>query len=234
MASHFQPSEALRGANRSTRDRSSLPQRSLVVVQGALSLLLLVGAGLLLRSLHSLEDQRFGFETQGRLVVSVDPSLAGYKLERLASLYQQIEERVRQLPGVASVSYSMYSPLEGNRWSNDVLFEDGRTRAKQGEEDYMAWDRVGPHYFETLGTAVLRGRAIDERDAPSSRHVAVVNWTFAQRYFSNETRIRSANALDCSLSIAATTKLLAWLKTRSIQMPGSRPSLWLSCHSFKS
>ena len=186
LASHFQPSEALRGANRSTRDRSSLPQRSLVVVQGALSLLLLVGAGLLLRSLHSLEDQRFGFETQGRLVVSVDPSLAGYKLERLASLYQQIEERVGQLPGVASVSYSMYSPLEGNRWSNDVLFEDGRTRAKQGEEDYMAWDRVGPHYFETLGTAVLRGRAIDERDAPSSRHVAVVNWTFAQRYFSNE------------------------------------------------
>jgi macrolide transport system ATP-binding/permease protein len=79
----------------------------------------------------------------------------------------------------------LYGPLDGNRWTNDAYFEDGRTRAKQGEEDYVVWDRVSPHYFETAGTAVMRGRAIDDSDTPTSRHVAVVNETFVRRYFPN-------------------------------------------------
>ena len=83
------PAETLRWAGRSTRDRSSLAQRSLVVLQVALSAVLLIGAGLLTQTLRNLENQRFGFEPQGRLVVRVNPALAGYKPEKLYGLYQQ-------------------------------------------------------------------------------------------------------------------------------------------------
>src|SRR5262249_10272566 len=92
------PAEALRGAGRSTRDGLSLPQRSLVVLQVALSVVLLIGAGLLTQSLRNLENQRFGFELRGRLVVRVNPALAGYKPEKLYILYQQLEQRLSQIP----------------------------------------------------------------------------------------------------------------------------------------
>ena len=109
------PAEALRGAGRSTPDRSSLAQRSLVVLQVALSAVLLIGAGLLTQTLRNLENQRFGFEPQGRLVVRVNPALAGYKPEKLYGLYQQLEERLPQIPGVIGASYSIYSPMRGDK-----------------------------------------------------------------------------------------------------------------------
>jgi predicted permease len=186
-ASRLDPAEVLRGASRSTRDRAGLPRRSLVVLQSAVSVVLLVGAGLLIRSLANLEGQQFGFETQGRLIASVNPSLAGYTPERLPVLYREIQERLMELPGVVSVSYSLDSPMQGNRWTNDVCFEDGRTRAKAaGEEDYAVWNRIGPRYFETIGTPIVRGRSVEEQDTPTARRVAVVNETFARRYYKNE------------------------------------------------
>jgi len=111
ITSHSDPIDALRGAGRSTPRRSSLARRSLVVVQVALSAVLLIGAGLLTQSLRNLEDQNFGFETNGRLIVEVDPSLAGYKPERLFGLYQQLQQRLPQIPGVLSAAYSLYSPM---------------------------------------------------------------------------------------------------------------------------
>jgi predicted permease len=186
-ASRLDPAEALRGANRSTRDRSGLPQKSLVVLQTSVSVVLLVGAGLLLRSLAKLEGQQFGFQTQGRLIVSVNPMLAGYAPERLPALYREIKDRLAALPGVFSVAYSLDSPMKGNRWVNGIYFDDGRTRAKgAGQEDYAVWNRVSPHYFETIGTPLLEGRAIEEQDEPKSRRVAVVSESFARRYFENQ------------------------------------------------
>jgi predicted permease len=186
MSSHANPAEALGAGSRSTRDRANLPRKALVVFQVALSLVLVVGAGLLTRTLVNLQGQRLGFETQGRLIVKVDPRLAGYTPEGLPSLYQQIRQRLSQIPGVMSVSYSKDSPMAGNRWSSDVFFEDGGTRAKAGEEDYAVCNRISPGYFETIGTPVLRGRSIDERDTPTSQRVAVVNETFAHRYYGND------------------------------------------------
>jgi len=104
ITSHSNPAEALRGVGRSTRDRSSLPQKSLVVLQIALSAVLLIGAGLLTQTLRNLENQNFGFETQGRLLVNVNPALAGYKPEKLYGLYQQLRGRLSQIPGVLSAS----------------------------------------------------------------------------------------------------------------------------------
>jgi len=179
LTSRSDPAEALRGAGRSTRDRSSLPQRGLVVLQVALSAILLIGAGLLTRSLRNLQKQSFGFETAGRLMVRVDPSLAGYAPEKLFGLYQQLQSRLPQIPGVLSASYSLYSPMRGDNWSWGIHLEDH----PPDEDNGASWDRVGPQYFETVGTRLLRGRVIGKEDTPTSRRVAVVSRAFVQKYY---------------------------------------------------
>ena len=182
-ASRVEPAEVLRGAGHSTGDHSSLARRSLVVVQVALSIVLLMGAGLLTKSLRNLEDQQFGFETRGRLIVHVNPALVAYPPGKLYGLYQQLQQRLTQIPGVLSASLSGYSPLGGNNW-NERAYIEGHPPDFQGPAP--SWDRVGPHYFETIGTRLLRGRAIEERDTPAAQHVAVINETFARKFFHHE------------------------------------------------
>jgi len=182
ISSHSDPAEALRGAGRSTRDRFSLPRKSLVVLQVALSVILLVGAGLLTQTLRNLENQRFGFEPQGRLVVRVNPALAGYKPEKLYGLYQQLEQRLPQIPGVISASYSIYSPMRGENWSYYICIAGH----SPDERISASFDRVGPHYFETIGTRLLRGRVIGDEDTPTSRKVAVINETFVRKFLPRE------------------------------------------------
>jgi predicted permease len=182
VASRCDPAEALRGAGRSTHDRSSLPRKSLVVLQVALSEVLLIGAGLLTQTLRNLENQKFGFETQGRIIVRVDPTLAAYKPEQLYALYQQLRQRLTQIPGVLSAAYSLYSPMQDENWATDIPIE-GRP---SDERDNASFDRVSPHYFETIGTRLLRGRVITEEDTPTSPQVAVINQTFARKYLPNQ------------------------------------------------
>jgi predicted permease len=182
-ASKSDPLDALRGAGRSTSDRSSLLQKPLIIAQVAFSIVLLIGAGLVTQSLRNLEDQHFGFVTDGRLIVKVSPGLDGYTADNLAGLYQRLEETMPQIPGVRSASLSWYSPLGGDN-ANERVYIQGKP------PDYRwtapSWDRVGPHYFETIGTRLLRGRAIDERDMPGAPNVAVINETFAGRFFPND------------------------------------------------
>ena len=182
ITSHSDPADVLRGSGRSIRDHSSLPRKSLVVLQVALSAVLLIGAGLLSQTLRNLENQRFGFETQGRLIVRVNPALAGYKVEKLYGLYQQLEQHLPQIPGVVSASYSIYSPMKGENWGLGIHIEGHPPDERIG----ASFDRVGPHYFETIGTRLLRGRIIGDEDAPTSRHVAMINETFARKFFSKE------------------------------------------------
>jgi len=186
MATRSDPASALRGAGRSTSDRSSIAQRPLVIVQFAFSIVLLIGAGLVTQSLRNLEHQNFGFVTEGRLIVNIDPSLAGYTPDKLYGLYQRLQDTLPQIPGVLSASLSGYSPLGGNNWNERVYIE-----GKPPDYRWTApsWDRVGPLYFETIGTRLLQGRTIDERDTPAGRHVAVINETFALRFFPNENPI---------------------------------------------
>ncbi|HXX22956.1 MAG TPA: ABC transporter permease [Terriglobia bacterium] len=183
IASRSDPAETLRGAGRSTRDRSSWAQKPLVILQVTLSTILLIGAGLLTQSLRNLENQHFGFATQGRLIVRVDPALARYTPQKLGGLYQQIEQGLTQVPGVLSASLSGYSPLSGDNWSEYVYME-GHPPDLQGVAP--SWDRVGPHYFETIGTRLIRGRVFEESDTPAAPHVAVINQAFARRFFPKE------------------------------------------------
>ncbi len=188
MASRSDPADALRGAGRSTGNRLSLLQKPLVVAQVALSAVLMIGAGLLTTSLRNLENQGFGFITGGRLIVKVDASFAAP--EKVFGLYRQIQDRLVQIPGVLNTSLSLYSPMEGDNW-NQPAFIEGR---QEGYE--TSWDRVGAHYFETIGTRLVRGRAIEERDAPDAQHVAVVNQTFARRVFPGQDPIGQHLGLD--------------------------------------
>ena len=173
-----EPAAALHGAGRTARDPSSFPRTVLVVLQVALSLILLSAAGLFAATLRNLEQQRFGFETQGRMMVKVNPPLTGYALEQLAALYNQIEDRLGHLPGVLGVSYSLYSPMEGNNWSDSIAVE-GRTF---DSSDSSSWDRIGPRHFEIVGSRLLRGRAIGPDDTPSSPRVTVVNESFVRKF----------------------------------------------------
>jgi predicted permease len=177
--------DALRGAQRSIRDGSRLPQKSLIVLQAALSLVLLAGAGLLTESLRNLERQPFGFATEGRLIVKIDPGLAGYTVDRLEGLFRSLKENLRQIPGVQSVSFSLYSPMSDMNWSSGVSILGRPPSTDPHEFDSASWLRVSADYFETLGTPLVRGRLINEQDTPSSRHVAVINEAFARKFLPN-------------------------------------------------
>src|SRR5579875_590076 len=186
IASRAAAADALRSGSRAASSHSMLPQRTLVVLQAALSFVLLCGAGLLTQSLRNLEHQQFGFQTQHRMTARVNAALAEYSPPRLYGIYRQLQEKLEAIPGVRRASFALYSPFSGDNWSSGVSIEGRAPYGGNGGRFPAAWDRVSPHYFETIGTPVLAGRAIEEGDTPASRHVAVINESFAQRYFKNE------------------------------------------------
>ncbi|MCU1261462.1 MAG: hypothetical protein JWO80_4347 [Bryobacterales bacterium] len=188
MATHADPVEALRGANRSTRRAGSLHRKTLVILQAALSLVLLSASGLLTRALWNLERQDFGFEQDHRTVVNIDPVLAGYRPEQLTLLYRRIRDSVAGIPGVSSASYCLYSPQSGDSW-NDSIFVEGRPSPGPAEDNEASSDRVSAGYFETIGNPILKGRAISEQDTAASRHVAVINEAFARKFFKDQNPI---------------------------------------------
>jgi len=185
ITSHSDPAEALRGVSRSTRDRSSLPQRSLIVVQAALSLVMLMGAGLLTKSLRNLEHQNFGLQTENRYVLHLFPAGAGYTEEKLPALYQQLEQQFGALPGVRSVGLALYSTLEGNNWG-EAVYVDGRPAPGPNDHIGSSWDRVSPRFFETVGQPMIRGRGFTDQDTATSQKVAVVNQAFVKKFFPKE------------------------------------------------
>ncbi len=195
LSSHAQPADALRGANRSTHDRSSLPQKALVVFQAALSVVLIAGAILMTRSLANLEHQNFGVVTANRYVLHFDPAGAGYTVARLPGLYRQIEGRFSALPGVVSMSLSMYSPLEGDNWGECVI-QQGHPAPRPGDNCGSTWDRVSPNFLPSIGVPMMKGRDLNEQDTAASPLVAIVNQTFAKRFFPNQDPIGRHFGID--------------------------------------
>src|SRR5271165_5646495 len=185
ITSHSDPAEALRGVNRSTRDHAALPQKSLIVFQAALSLVMLVSAGLLTKSLRNMERQDFGIQTADRYVVHLDPAGAGYTQAKLPALYQALEQRFSAVPGVQSVGLALYSTLEGNNWGEEV-FVEGRPDPGPNAHNGSSWDRVSPKFFETVGQPVIRGRGFTDADTATSQKVAIVNQAFVKKFFPKE------------------------------------------------
>jgi predicted permease len=195
LSSHAQPAEVLRGANRSTRDRSSLPQKSLVVFQAALSLVLLAGAILMTKSLNNLEHQKFGVATSNRYVLHFDPAGAGYAIDRLPGLYRQIEDRFSALPSVSSIGMALYSPLEGDNWGECVI-QQGHPAPHPGDKCGSTWDRVSTHFLDSIGVPMVRGRGFSEQDTASSPQVAIVNQAFVKRFFPKQDPIGQHFGID--------------------------------------
>ncbi len=178
IASRSNPVEALRGANRSTRDPGSFSQKFLVVLQAALSLALLSSAGLLIQSLRAIEHQNFRFETEGRMIAFFDLQAAGYSAEKLPSLYQQIDQSFSGLPSIKSFAYATYGPMANNNWNGGVAFPGGDPNAR----NIASYAATSTQFFDAVGTRLLLGRRFDLHDTATSTHVAVINRTFAQKF----------------------------------------------------
>jgi predicted permease len=155
--------------------------KTLVTAQVMLSLLLLVGAGLFLRTLNNLQNQDYGFERSHLLLVEFDPSLVGYKPHQAPALHRQLIERLSALPGVRSVALSATPPISGGNWSSSFK-PQGYTPAPK-ENVHGLLNRVTDRYFETAGIALVAGRSFNSGDTLGSLKVAIVNQALAQRYF---------------------------------------------------
>jgi predicted permease len=195
MSSHAQPADALRGSNRSTKDRSSLPQRGLVILQFALSVVLLAGAFLMTASLRNLEHQDFGIVTSNRFVLQFDPKGIGYTLDRLPALYRQIEDRFSALPGMRYVSLVRYIPLGGNMWGSCVIPQGGPAPGPNSK-CFSIWDRASTHFLDSIGVPILRGRNFSAQDTATSQQVAIVNQAFANHFFPNQDPIGKHFGVD--------------------------------------
>ncbi len=181
FATRTSPLEALRGAGRSTRDRSSFARKALLIVQAALSVVLVAGATMLARSLDKLEHQHFGYLTQGRVVVSLNRPPATYTQPQLASLYRQIEDGLNRLPGVTGSGLALYNPLTDN-WG-ELILVSGHPAPKMSGEAGASWDRVSAGYLQNLGVNLVRGRYFARSDNETTELVAIVNEAFVKRFF---------------------------------------------------
>lgn len=195
FVSKSDPVDALRTANRSTRDTTSSPQRMLVITQAALSIVLLSGAGLLARSLANLQHQNFGVRIDRLVSIRFNGPSPNHTGPQLDSFYRQIEDGLSQIPNVQSASLALYSPLSGNNWSEVVCFQ-GRPAPKVGDQSEASWDRVSAGYFNTVGQHVVRGRDFLASDTRSSQPVAIVSEAFVKKFFKQENPLGKHFGMD--------------------------------------
>lgn len=191
MASDAEPIGAMRGSwvvGLNHGVFGSAAQKALVIVQAAVSLVLLSAAAMLGQSLRNLEHQNFGFDSSGRYVVTIAPKLSGYKQEQLLPLLGEIEDQLRHIPGVFRVGSVLAAPQQSWVWPHDIQVEG---KPEPGEQDDVSsgWTRVTPGLFEALGDRVVMGRPITDADNASTPPVAMINEAFARKFFGRENPI---------------------------------------------
>jgi predicted permease len=177
------PAEALRGAGRGTTDRSSFSRKALLVLQAAVSIVLVAGATMLGRSLNKLEHQNFGFQVPGRVLVELHNPSTNYTMPQLAARYRQLEANLDRLPGVQGSGLALYNPLTNN-WGELILVA-GHPAPAPGEESGASWDRVSANYLQNFSIPILRGRYFTPADNETTEPVAIVNEAFVKYFFKN-------------------------------------------------
>jgi putative ABC transport system permease protein len=158
---------------------------ALVVMQLAVSLVLLITAGLFIRSLQQMQNVDPGFATENRLALSFNLEQEGYDETRGREFARQLLERVRALPGVQAATLTNFLPLGFMGLAEPITFE-GRATPPAHELSFAAAQVVGPDYFHTLGTRLVRGRDFSPQDTANAPAVAIINETLARRFFRNE------------------------------------------------
>jgi len=162
----------------------SLLTKSLIVVQVAMSLVLLVGAGLFVRTLRNLQNVDVGFNRENLLLFNVQPGLNGYDRPQMGQLYRQITDRLEAVPGVRSAAVSLIPLLSGAGQTRSISVQ-GHT-SQPNDEDNAKVNTVGAHFFDTLEMPILLGRGLSPRDEETAPRVAVVNQMMAHKYFGDE------------------------------------------------
>jgi len=181
LATRTDPGEVLRGSGRAISGHSSFASKSLLAVQACLSVVLVAGATMLARSLDKLENQDFGYQVDGRVLVALNNPPSSYTLPRLNVLYRQIEDRLNRLPGVQGSGLAMYNPLTNN-WG-ELIFVAGHPAPKMDGDAGSSWDRLSSKYLQNFAIPILRGRYFTEADNETAAPVAIVNQAFVKRFF---------------------------------------------------
>lgn len=182
-ASRVTLAQGLGQSSRSVAGGGSRLRRSLVVGEVAVSICLLIGAGLMLQTLVALANAPLGFNPQGAMTVLTP--LGGEKYrphEARVRFFQQVLDKVRTLPSVMAAGYSSQIPLTFGGDQNSFQIE-GRPVPPPGQQDIGPVRVITPGYFQAVGTPVLSGRSFDEHDTPDSERVVMVNQTFARRFW---------------------------------------------------
>ena len=229
MTSHTDPADALRAATRSVGAGRSWLQKSLVISQVAVSLVLLSAAALLGQSLRNLEHQNFGFETQGRYIAWINPMLGNYKPERMEPMFRQIDDNLLKTAGARMVAPALYAPMTGDSWNEGIRIE-GRPEPPAREDTGASWARVMPGFFETIGAKIILGRPIQDTDTAATRKVAVVNQAFVKKFFKDQNPIGQHFGIDkikysATFEIVGVTNDLRYL-TYEYKKP-VRPMFWV-------
>jgi predicted permease len=178
ITSNANPADALRSGTRTTSSGASLLQRSLIVLQSALALVLLVGAGMFIQNLNKLRNIDLKLDSTNRYIVHFNPQASGYSPAQVEALYRTIEDRFHAIPGVRKVGISSYTPMEANNEGEGVQIH-GQPYLNDG----ASWVRGNAEYFDSVGTHVLMGRGFTSQDTSTSPAVAVVNQAFVKRFF---------------------------------------------------
>jgi macrolide transport system ATP-binding/permease protein len=178
MAARTQPAEALRSNARTTAQGASFLQRTLVVLQAALSLVLLVAAGLFAQSLSKAENVDMKLDATNRYIAHINPQAAGYKNTEVEPLYQTVVDRLHAIPGVVKVGLATYTPMEENNWGSGVRVQ-GEPELNKG----ASWVKGTPEYFDSVGTHIVMGRGFTLQDTMNAPSVAVVNQEFVKQFF---------------------------------------------------
>jgi predicted permease len=155
--------------------------RALVVAQVTVSVILLAGAGLFLRSLTNLKQQDFGFSRTQMLLVTLGDKFGGLKPEQLAGFYQRALDRMSSLPGVKAAAFSSAAPMSHSSWTSSFKVQGYVPGPK--EDTSAILERVSTGYFEATGIRIVEGRALGREDAPNGAKAIVVNRSFAEHYF---------------------------------------------------
>ena len=175
-ASHVQPGAAMGASDRVAESRGRLGS-SLVVAQVALSLVLVIGAGLFARTLHNLRTLDRGFDVTDVLVVATPAQRAGFTGPKLSAFNTELLAFIEQVPGVRTASVAAITPLAGGGISQGITVNGVRTG-----EDELHFNSVGPRYFEAMRTPIIAGRDFAREDGPAGPYVAIVNEAFVRRY----------------------------------------------------
>jgi macrolide transport system ATP-binding/permease protein len=170
--------------------RRALLRGGLIVLQVSLSFVLLVGAGLLFKSLRAIQNTSPGFTTHGVLTTSLDLTAAGYETERARNFQDTLTDRLQSLGGVQSVAFARVTPFGYNGYSSAPIAVDGYVTAPD-EDPTVDYNEVGPAYFTTMGIPVIEGREFTRADKETTLPVAVVNEFMAAKYWRGRSPVGS-------------------------------------------